>query len=378
MPAYFDTGFSVREPMWHGLGTVLDDYPEDWPAARKAAGLEWEPIERPLYVESISCTGCGVAVGGEHGDSCTTEAATYAVDPSSCIGDVQPTECDPMNTSYVALDSHKAICRSDTGKVLGVPTGSYSIIGHDTMGEIVEALLDVDTSVKFETAGSVREGAQVWALAYIDEPIVVPGDDSETYPFLALLNSHDGSAACKVVQTSVRVVCWNTFQMASAEGDRTGRQFTFRHSGDVQARIDDAKQALAGVRDDAKRYAEFAASLASVNVDDAIVSMYLHDFIVDPSENGEQVSDRVKENVAKARATWLGLYNDSPTTASIRGNAYGVLQASTEYLDHVRSFRSRDTYMNRTLLRPEPFKAHAVSTLARVCPDVASLVGSPN
>lgn len=338
MPAYFDTGFSVREPMWHGLGTVLDDYPDSWDAARKAAGLEWEPVERPLYVN---------------------------------VHDGNP-DAAP---EFVAMESHKAIVRSDTGHVLGVPSGSYSIIDHGTMGEIVEALLDVDDAVKFETAGSVREGAQVWALAYIDEPFTIPGDDSESLPFLALLNSHDGSAACKVVATSVRVVCWNTFQMASADGDRSGRQFVFRHTGDVKARIDEAKEALAGVRGESQRYAEFAAQLANVRVDDAIVSMFLHDFIADPSEHGEIVSDRVKANVAKARATFMGLYDESPTTAAIKGTAYGLLQTSTEYLDHVRSFRSRDTYINRTLLRPEPAKELAVRTLARIVPDVEQLVG---
>ena len=54
MPAYFDTGFSVREPMWHGEGLVLDEYPTDWNDARIKSGLTWEPaltrafIPRPL------------------------------------------------------------------------------------------------------------------------------------------------------------------------------------------------------------------------------------------------------------------------------------------------------------------------------------------
>ena len=49
MPAYFDTGFSVRQPMWHGEGLVLDDYPTDWNDARDKAGLLWEPEARETF-----------------------------------------------------------------------------------------------------------------------------------------------------------------------------------------------------------------------------------------------------------------------------------------------------------------------------------------
>ena len=62
MPAYFETGFSVRQPMWHGQGTVLDDYPTDWADARAKAGLLWEPTEAPSWVrvpsQELKCRGC--------------------------------------------------------------------------------------------------------------------------------------------------------------------------------------------------------------------------------------------------------------------------------------------------------------------------------
>ena len=43
MPAYFEQGFSVREPMWHGLGTILDEYPGREQAMR-AAGRASTPM----------------------------------------------------------------------------------------------------------------------------------------------------------------------------------------------------------------------------------------------------------------------------------------------------------------------------------------------
>jgi phage/plasmid-like protein (TIGR03299 family) len=350
MPAYFDCGFSVREPMWHGQGNVLEAYPENWDDARLAAGLMWEPTEVPLFVKA----GGIIPVGGvDHGRD-------YE-DPT-----IDEVETEDMGDGYLKLSSFKAIARDDTGEVLSVPTGGYSVISHALMGEILDAVLDADGAVKFETAGSCRGGRQVWAVAYLDEPFTIPGDDTETFPFLAMLNSHDGSAACKVTYTNTRVVCWNTFQMASAEGDKSGAQYVFRHQGNATERIVAAKEALAGLRSEAAAYREFATELAATPIDAHAVKTFTEAFIVHPAEHGEFVSDRVDSNIKAARASFSKLYNESMTTETIRGTAYGLLQASTEYLDHVRVARSRDTYMGRTLLRSEPMKMRAVSLVREV------------
>jgi hypothetical protein len=71
----------------------------------------------------------------------------------------------------------------------------------------------------------------------------------------------------------------------------------------------------------------------------------------------------VRNNVDRARKTFRHLYMDSPTTEAHRGTALGLLDASVEYLDHVRGFRNQDTYMGRTLLRPEPMKARTLTLI---------------
>ncbi len=338
MPAYFDTGFSVRKPMWHGLGRVTDDYPETWDQAREWAGLEWEPMTETFYQKRVT-----LSDGGEFVEA------------------------------YEPVQGHRLVVRSDTSAPLATVSENFELVSHSTMGEIIEAVLEAEPGrVKFETAGSVRDGRQVWALAYLDEPTEIAGDDSATYPFLALLNSHDGTGACKVIATSVRVVCWNTYRAAEMEGERSGRQFVFHHRRGVMERIDEAKAALRGVREDATRWRELAEYLASVRADDAKVREFLDLFL--PMPTGEAFSDRVKANAAADRATFLHLYEASPTTDGHRGTVLGVLDASVEYLDHLRGYRNRDTYMGRTLLRPEPLKAKAL-TIAR---EVFDLAGAAN
>lgn len=327
MPAYFDTGFSVREPMWHGLGLVLDEYPVDWAHARQLAGLDWEPVDEPLYRRVADLTDTGV-----------TE-------------------------QFVELEDFKGIARSDNGLVLNVPSSEYSVITHAQMGELIEAVVDEGgDGVKFETAGSIRDGRQVWALAYLDEPVTIPGDDSATLPFFAFLNSHDGSAACKVLPTSVRVVCWNTFNAASMQGDKSGRQVVIRHSGNVEDRIEQAKAVLATAREDAAEWVALAEKLASTPIRDDVVLDFLDDFIPIP----DGATERVRNGRESRRSTFMKLYSESPTTSACTGTAYGLVQAAGEYLDHLRAFRTTDTYLTRTLLRPEPMKARVLQVVTEL------------
>lgn len=320
MSAYFESGFTVREPAWHGMGLVLDDYPTDWEDARVKAGLTWEPSIEPIYRK---------------------------------IGD-----------EYVETPGHVVICRDDTQAALATATDSYELIPNRVMGEVVERMLD-RTNVKFETAGSLREGRTVWALALLDEPYTIAGDQSETYPFLALINPHDGSGAFKGVFTDIRVVCWNTASAAEAQGEQSGHQFVFSHRKGVLDRIEEqVAETVARWRGETDSTRALMGELAALQVNDRQFKHWLSEFIPEPP--ADVVSDRVRENIAKTRRMVEFIYNESATTEGVRGTAYGLFQTSTEYLDHLRGYRSQDTYLGRTLLRPEPMKARSLNLIRRV------------
>ena len=377
MPAYFDTGFSVREPMWHGGGLILSDYPTDWNDAREKAGLLWEPEVRPAWQlpNTVECRGCSHALGTHHAEDCTLITRGTITGKNGKKGEVElvgdlhlvspaDVDADKLVAGIHQLPDNKLVVRNDTEHVLGVVGDGYELLNHGEMGEILEAILGID-NVKFETAGSCRDGAQVWALAYLDEPYSTVGDDTVTFPFIALLNSHDGTGACKVVGTQVRVVCWNTYNAATMEGERTGRQFTFRHTAGIHDRIEEAKAALAGVRDEVGEWDELSKELFGMKADEVAFNHFMADFIPEPP--AEIVSVRVRNNVDNARRMFKSLYMDSPTNIAHSGTALGLVETAVEYLDHVRGYRSRDTYLGRTLLRPEPLKAKAVSLAREVC-----------
>lgn len=324
MPANVETMFSVRQMPWHQQGNILDDYPENWTEARRLAGLDWDPIATQVY-----------------------SLAELSDDGTPC---------------YEPIEGWKCIARSDTGAVLSLNRDTYTIIDHNEMGEIVEAVL-AQPGVKWETAGVLDGGRSVWCLAFLDEPILLAGDISPTLPYLAITNRHDGTGACALRATAVRIVCANTFRAAELEGERTGTTFSFVHKSGWRSRIDEARQAVTGARAEVRRYAELAEELLGILITPRQRELFVTQFIPLPPQG--LVTDRVARNVEEARSA-LRLIFESKTAEDIAHTAYGLVQASGEYLDHIRRAHSWETRLNRTLIRPEPLKHRALSLIREI------------
>lgn len=334
MADFFDSGFTVRERSWHGKENLLAEAPETWDDARLAAGLMWEPRLVPLYFRD-----------GDNEDG----TPRFTVDTGA-----------------------QRVERDDTGDGIGTVSGSFELITHAEMGQIMEPVLEVP-GCRLDTMGSVKGGRSVYATVLLDEPYEIAGDidgfgdQVTTLPYFAILNSHDGTGACKGLFTQVRVVCWNTVQAADADGDRHGAQFALRHTSGVKDRIAEARQIIDRCRDEAARWKAIAEELAKMPVTEEQQLQFLDEFI--PLPTAKVVSDRQIANAQKDRDRFLFVLRESPTNSGMAHNALGLFNAATEWADHLRGFRSRDTYMGRQILRAEPMKAQALRT-------VRELVGS--
>jgi phage/plasmid-like protein (TIGR03299 family) len=324
MPADLDSMFSVRAMPWHREGQVLTDYPGSWEEAREAAGLAWDPITEPVFQLR------GVADDGT-----------------------------PL---YEPIAGWNRITRSDTGATLWLSRDSYTVIDHGAMGQIVEAVL-AQPHVRWETAGSLDGGRAVWCLALLDEPIELPGDESPTIPYMAVTNRHGQPGACALRATAVRIVCANTFRAAELEGERTGATFAFAHRSSWRSRLDEARQAMTGVRREMAEYRALSEQLLAIEVTDRQRELFIREFV--PMPPAGLATDRVVHNVEEARTVLHDLLA-SPTTAQVAHTAYGLVQAAGEYLDHARRARSWETRLGRTLIRPEPLKAKALALVREV------------
>jgi phage/plasmid-like protein (TIGR03299 family) len=196
----------------------------------------------------------------------------------------------------------------------------------------------------------------------MDLPEQVPGDPSPIRPYSSVHNYHDGSGALKFQNTSVREVCWNTANAAEMEGEKTGRAYSFRHSKNIRDNVAAAIDALKNGRTETQRWVEYGSELVAIPVDDMQFEDFLTDFVPEPPK----ATKRVMNNVLDARQSIRRIYTSSPTTEGIRGTAWGVVSSAGEFLDHKRSFRTPETYVSRTMLKPEYGKHQAMSLIADI------------
>ena len=314
--ARFDRGFTVREPAWHGLATVLDEYPGR-EKAMELAGHNWEPIARPVFAY------------------------------------------DPETATYSAVNGWKALTRSDNHAAIACQRDSYEIVKNATLWDICDNIVNLP-NVRYETAGILNGGALLWVLAWLDEPTVIKGDDSATYPFVMVSTSHDGTGACKASAINIRTVCVNTFRAAERQSAASGLEYVFRHSKNVNARIEEAKAALKGARTVHSEFIALCNELADMSVSPEGRRHFLSRFIPEPE--AAVCTARVRQNILEARQAIVRVLEGSRTIAEAhRGTALGLFNAGVEYLDHLRGYRNSESYFRRCMMSQDRLKASLIA-----------------
>lgn len=342
MPALFETGFFVRKPAWHGEGLVLQDYPGREEAVR-LAGHDFKVLELRSFTEFPNDA---------------LEAAGQPVNPDG-NGFMRP---DPENVSHV---------RSDTLAVLHKPKDSYEPIQNEQAYDLAELLFE--QGFEYET-GITLDGGKVCALTLmLNEPIVIKGDNSPVLPFGCMSWAHDGSASFRVRSGTIRQVCANTVAASEAEGKRLGTDFTFRHTKNVKDRIEEAKEAIKGVRQGLDVFREVMEELADMQVTPAQRDLFVSTIIGDtpggkgvPLSMRADTSQKVKNNIEAERAKINALFFGATIPEAHQLTGYGLHLAGTEYFDHLRRFRSQDSYVKRTLLTNNPAKTALTGTIRQL------------
>lgn len=323
-----DLMYSVRIAPWHiGSGTnvvMLDTAPDSRPERMACAGHDFIVEEHELYRYEPSLA--DAYTGG--------------------------------NCGHVAVEGWNMLARDDTGDMLHVAKDTYVVVQNDVGHEIFEALSE-GAALDDGTGGTVKNGAMCYLSARVDHAYGVKGDNSPIYPYIVVTWTHDGTGAFQSRATSVRPVCWNTISAGEYESQKSGRNFTFRHTKNIMDRIEDAKKVIAGAKVDTMNFIELGNELAAIAITDTIREQFIEWFIPMP-ESKFIISDRVLDNILDARQNLRNIFYSGTMPAVHRNTAYGMLQAGIEYLDHIRSYRNSDTYLGRTLLRDEPMKKKLV------------------
>jgi len=286
----------VAAPPWHGLGQQLpaDASLDVWATA---AGMNWTAQPCSLFY----------APGTDH------------------------TQVNPV-TNY------KALVRSDTGTVLSVVSNKYREIQPRQVLEFYRSLIEANTGWRMETAGTLRGGKRVWALATNADNFKVTQDD-QINRYLLLATSYDGMMATVVQPTTVRVVCANT--LAQAVGS-DGRKALMQIPHQAIFRPDLIKGEL-GIESNAawEQFKANADRLAARKVSrDEVAAFFIEVLYGDE----DKVPAGNQRNLTLLGSLYEGGMGQH--TVSAKGTAWGLVNTITRFVDHERTSSSADSRLN--------------------------------
>lgn len=226
--------------------------------------------------------------------------------------------------------------RSDTNEALSVVSKRYKVVQPRDILGFYKDLVSVN-GFELETAGVLKGGKKLWALAKTGQSVMLPGLD-KVKSYLLLATSCDGSLATTAQFTSVRVVCNNTLQMAVGESKVAVR---VPHSTMFDPVA--VKQSLGlGL----SAWEEFMTSIKAMSqrpVNKFEAMSYLVNVLGDPSLPLNQQPNQ------KSIQSVYGLFSGGGKGSqmpSAKGTAWGLVNGITEFVDAHRRARSQDSRLD--------------------------------
>jgi phage/plasmid-like protein (TIGR03299 family) len=283
----------VNDTPWHGLGNQL---PQNQPIEiwQQAAGMDWEIKQTEVLFNAAN-----------------------------------------ENGNMLNLRSNKeatVLYRSDTNEALSVVSKRYKVVQpRDVLG-FYRDLVSV-SGFELETAGVLKGGKKLWALARTGDEIMLSGVD-KVKSYLLLATSCDGSLATTAQFTSIRVVCNNTLQMAV--GDNLGA-VRVPHSTlfDPVA----VKQSLGLGITAWDQFSRSINAMANRHVNKFEAMNYLVNVLGDPSLPLQEQPNQKAIQAVHALFVGAGKGSDMPSATN---TAWGLVNGITEYVDTHRRARSQD------------------------------------
>ena len=286
------------ETPWHGLGVRVPSTlsPEEM---LKVAGLDWRVDKFPSWFEYEDSH--GNTIRKKTGDSALVRLTDMRV-------------LSTVSDNWMPLQNHKAF---------------------ELFDEFTKA-----GDMEMHTAGSLKTGKFVWALAKVRDGFrLFNGDEVESY--LLLTNPHKYGHKIDIRFTPIRVVCNNTLTMALKGRDDVTMSATHHSELDlnmVKETLGLAKKKMT----DYKEAAEFLGSKKAAKND--VLEFFLKLF---PASEGslKSANDNIANRIALPGHRAMALIETQPGANYAAGSWWPVLNSVTRYLDH-EAGRSADTRLH--------------------------------
>ncbi len=309
----------AHETPWHGIGTrVTADLSYDEMA--KAAGLDWTVSLRPLFYKDAN---------GKKGQHRMKNRLVLARDSDDAPLSV-------AGSRYVPVQNLDALRFFDR----------FVRAGSATM----------------ETAGSLRGGKLVWALAKLNSNFKLPGGDTvDGYLFLG--SPHEVGKSLLAFTTAIRTVCANTVRLAMSGEKKFEARFQHVREFDPE----EASELLTDARERMAKFADEATTLASLKLskEDALKVLFS---VYQPGADRAQVKKMLKDDKLwnpTVRVVWE-CYLTAP--GAQEGTGWGLLNGATYRMNH-RAGSNVDNRLSSAWVGPE---ARRTDVLMRQLADMAA------
>lgn len=281
--------YSGAEP-WHGLGNKLAPKQplEVW---KRAAGMDWTIEEAEVRF---------VAAGNRN------------------LGSIH------------AFPEQKVLYRSDTKAPLSVVSARYQVVQPEEILEFYRDLTEIG-GFQLETAGVLRQGRKLWALARTGQSGMLKGKD-EVNGYLLLATACDGTLATTAQFTSIRVVRNNTLQIAL--GNSAGAiKVSHRSQFDAAA----VKRQLGVAVSTWDAFMARTKALSERKVTDSAAEAFLRRVLTYSTANlPDRETVAVNERSIKVVGQLYVGRGKGADLPSASGTAWGLLNSISEYVDHHR------------------------------------------
>ncbi len=220
------------------------------------------------------------------------------------------------------IPGHATSIRQDTGLHLGVMSDSYRVVQNPDAFSFLDGLLQ-DGVMKYESAGALRGGRTVWALARmpsVDQ--IAEGDDLNRY--VLWLNSHDAKGALYAIPTSLRIACSNSAALA-IRGQRG-----IKHVGDMTAKLQQAHALLSQADQQFTDFRDKAQVMARSRYSREQANDYIATLLPKPEQEGRSATIHERK-VESIRSAFRSERNQLP---SIRGTFWSLYNSVSEAVDH--------------------------------------------
>lgn len=229
--------------------------------------------------------------------------------------------------------------RSDIKAPLSVVSQRYQVV---QPREVLEFYRDLTerSGYELETAGVLKGGRKLWALARTGQSTALKGNDVVN-GYLLLATSCDGTLATTATPTTIRVVCNNTLTIAI---NGANQAIKMPHSKRFDSRT--VKQQLGITVSQWDDFMYRMRTLAARPVKHHEAKDYLRSVLCEVQTGNPELTGLSNE---RALTKVLSLYEGHGRGAGLeaaKGTAWGLLNSVTEYVDHERRARSNEYRMH--------------------------------